>query len=254
MAGVSFDLHGRTALITGGTRGIGRALAEGVGAAGARVVITGRTKEGVDEAVDGLRALEIDATGVAWDVTEHERAQEIVDAVLAEHGALDIVINNAGIIERAPAAEFPLETWQRVLTTNLTGAFALSQAAGRKMIDRGYGRIINMASVLGFSGGRNVVAYTTAKGGLIQLTRSLAAEWSRHGVTVNAIAAGYIATDLTAELRADPDRAQDLLSRIPAGRWGTGEDLVGATVFLSSDASSYVTGSVLAVDGGWMAA
>lgn len=254
MADVSFDLRGRTALITGGTRGLGRAVALGLGRAGAQVVITGRGKEAVADAVDALRTAGAPAEGIAWDVTEHARAPEIVQAVVANHGQLDILVNNAGVIERAPAADFPLDAWQRVLATNLTGAFALSQAAGRAMLGRGHGRIINLASVLGFSGGRNVVAYTAAKGGLIQLTRSMAVEWAPHGVTVNAIAAGYFATDLTAALRENPERAAELLQRIPIGRWGEGADLLGAVLFLASDAASYITGAVLAVDGGWLAA
>lgn len=251
---ISFDLNAATALVTGGTRGIGRALAVGLGEAGARVVVTGRSKEGVDRAVDALRRQGLDIGGIVWDVNEHERATEVVESVVADYGQIDVLVNNAGIIERSPAEDFPLGAWQSVLSTNLTGAFALSQAAGRFMIGRGRGRIVNVASVLGFSGGQNVVAYAAAKGGLVQLTRSLAAEWSRSGVTVNALAAGYIETEMTAPLRDDPARSAALLSRIPAGRWGTAEDLVGAAVFLSSDAASYITGAVLAVDGGWMAA
>jgi 2-deoxy-D-gluconate 3-dehydrogenase len=218
------------------------------------VFVTGRAKQSVDDSVGSLRAQGVDAHGIAWDVTDTERAEEVVRSIVAATGRLDILVNNAGIIERSAAEEFSLDAWQRVLSTNLTAAFTLSQAAGRVMIGQGRGRIVNVASVLGFSGGRNVVAYSAAKGGLVQLTRALAVEWSAHGVTVNAIAAGYVDTDLTAALRADPERYQSLLSRIPAGRWGTPEDLVGAAVFLSSDASAYVTGAILAVDGGWLAA
>lgn len=251
---ISFSLTGKSAIVTGGTRGIGHGLAVGLGEAGASVYITGRTKNGVDEAVAALRERGIEAAGIAWDITDTERADEVVRSVVDATGRLDILVNNAGIIERNPAEKFPLADWQRVISTNLTAAFALSQAAGQVMIEQGRGRIINIASVLGFSGGRNVVAYSAAKGGLVQLTRALAVEWSRHGVTTNAIAAGYVETDLTAALRADPERYQSLLSRIPAGRWGVPEDLVGATVFLASDAAAYVTGAVLAVDGGWLAA
>lgn len=251
---ISFSLTGRNAIVTGGTRGIGYGLALGLGEAGASVFVTGRSKNGVDEAVATLRDRGIEADGIAWDVTDTERADEVVRSVVDSAGRLDILVNNAGIIERSPAEEFPLADWQRVISTNLTAAFALSQAAGRVMVEQGRGRIINIASVLGFSGGRNVVAYSAAKGGLVQLTRALAVEWSGRGVTTNAIAAGYVETDLTAALRSDPERYQSLLSRIPAGRWGVPEDLVGATVFLASDAAAYVTGAVLAVDGGWLAA
>ncbi|MGH3168377.1 MAG: SDR family NAD(P)-dependent oxidoreductase [Trebonia sp.] len=251
---VSFDLHGRIALVTGSTRGIGRALAAALGEAGARVVISGRGKAGVEDVVEALRGAGRDAEGIAWDVTEHERAAELIENVVSRYGRIDILVNNAGIIERAPAEHFPIDAWNRVLATNLTGAFALSQAAGRSMLSSGWGRIVNIASVIGFSGGNHVVAYAASKGGLIQITRSLAAEWAERGVTVNAVAAGYIETEFTAALRADPVRSAALLSRIPAGRWGTPEDLAGATVFLCSDAASYVTGATLAVDGGWMAA
>jgi 2-deoxy-D-gluconate 3-dehydrogenase len=249
-----FDLSGRTALVTGGSRGIGRSLARGVACAGARVVLTGRNGVTVDEAVDELRSCGLQAYGLVWDVTDRERSDDVVRAVLAEHGGLDILINNAGVIERAPAEDYPLDSWERVLTTNVTSAFALSRAAGRVMLERGRGRIVNIASVLAFAGGRNVVAYAASKGALVQLTRSLAAEWAARGVNVNAIAAGYVETDLTAALRSDPERLRELTARIPAGRWARPEELVGPTVFLSSDAASYVTGAVLAVDGGWLAA
>jgi 2-deoxy-D-gluconate 3-dehydrogenase len=249
-----FDLTGKVALVTGGTRGIGRALAEGLGAAGASVTLIGRRRDSVDEAVSALRARGVKATGIPWDVQEHEAAEDVVRAVVAEWGRLDILVNNAGMIERHPAVDYPLDSWNRVLATNLTSVMALSKASGRAMISQGGGRIVNIASVLAFSGGKNVVAYAVSKGGLVQLTRALAVEWACHGVTVNAIAAGYVHTDLTSALRGDPDRERELLSRIPLGRWGAPSDLIGATIFLGSDGASYVTGSVLAVDGGWTAA
>ena len=251
---VSFDFQDRVALVTGGTRGIGRALVNGLAEAGATVVLTGRREESVSEAVASHRARGLDVTGLTWDITDHSRVDEMVESLLVQHKRLDILVNNAGIIERMPAADYPLAAWQQVLSTNLTGAFALSQAVGRYMIRANWGRIVNIASVLGFSGGVNVVAYATAKGGIVQLSRSLAAEWSRFGVTVNAVAAGYIETDLTAPLRADTERARGILSRIPAMRWGVPDDLVGAVAFLCSDAAAYITGAILPVDGGWMAA
>jgi 2-deoxy-D-gluconate 3-dehydrogenase len=251
---ISFDFHDKVVLITGGTRGIGFAMAMGFAEFGAKVVITGRYKDTLDEAVNSLRARNLLVAGLPWDITDHTAAEDVIDDLLRQHTKLDILINNAGIIERFPAVEYPLEEWRKVISTNLTGAFALSQAAGRHMIAKQSGRIVNIASVLGFSGGINVVAYAAAKGGLVQLTRSLAAEWSRFGVTVNAIAAGYIETDLTAPLRADAGRASSLLSRIPAARWGRPADLLGAAAFLCSDEASYITGAILPVDGGWMAA
>jgi len=249
-----FDLRGKVALVTGGTRGIGRALAEGLGDAGAAVAITGRQRDSVEDAAAELRKRGVKATGVPWDAQEHDLARDVVSAVLAEWGRLDILVNNAGIIERYPATDYPLESWNRVIATNLTSVMALSQAAGKEMIAQGGGRIVNIASVLAFSGGRNVVAYAASKGGLVQLTRALAVEWANHGVAVNAIAAGYIRTDLTSALRSDPNRERELLSRIPLARWGMPSELTGATIFLSSEAASYVTGAVLAVDGGWTAA
>lgn len=248
-----FSLTGRVAVVTGGTRGIGRAIAQGLGEAGAKVFVTARSPEGVDETVRFLASQGVQADGEKWDVADTDRATEVVDHVVGTWGRLDILVNNAGIIRRNPAEDFAIEDWRAVLDTNVSGAFALSQAAGRRMIAQRHGRIVNIASVLSFSGGSNVVAYAAAKGALVQLTKSLSAEWSRHGVTTNAIAAGYISTDFTEALRRDEERSEALLRRIPAGRWGEPEDLVGATVFLASDAARYVTGAVLAVDGGWLA-
>ncbi|GGN49833.1 2-deoxy-D-gluconate 3-dehydrogenase [Actinoplanes campanulatus] len=223
----SFRLDGRVALVTGGNRGLGRACAEALTAAGASVVA-------VDSKTLDLRTADL-------------------HSYVSELGRLDILVNNAGIIRRAPAAEVTGADWDEVLSVNLDAAFHLSQAAGRVMLAQGHGKIINIASMLSFQGGIRVPAYTASKHAILGLTRALANEWAGRGVNVNAIAPGYMATDNTAELRADPERAPGILDRIPAGRWGTPDDLKGAVVFLASDAARYVHGAVIPVDGGWLA-
>ncbi|MEU4623959.1 SDR family oxidoreductase [Actinoplanes sp. NPDC023801] len=223
----SFRLDGRVALVTGGNRGLGRACADALAEAGATVIAAGSK--------------------------ELDLATADVHAYVSELDHIDILVNNAGIIRRAPAAEVTAGDWDDVLTVNLDAAFHLSQAAGRRMIAQGHGKIINIASMLSFQGGIRVPAYTASKHAILGLTRALANEWAGFGVNVNAIAPGYMATDNTAALRADPDRAPGILDRIPAGRWGQPGDLKGAVVFLASDAARYVHGAVLPVDGGWLA-
>jgi 2-dehydro-3-deoxy-D-gluconate 5-dehydrogenase len=252
--GSLFDIAGAVALVTGGTRGIGRAIADGLADAGAVVALTGRDAAGVQQVVEAGLDRGVQLAGLTWEATEPQAADQLVERVVAEHGRLDILVNNAGMIERGPAETHAVETWEQIISANLTGTFALSAAAGRVMLSQGYGRMVNIASVLAFGGGRAVAAYAASKGGVVQLTRSLAAEWSDRGVTVNAIAAGYIDTDLTSALRADSDRQRQLAARIPARRFGRPDELVGPTIFLCSRAASYVTGAILAVDGGWLAA
>ena len=176
----------------------------------------------------------------------------LIDETLSRFGRLDILVNNAGLIRRAPATEYSDEDWNLLLAVNLTAVFRLSRMAGKHMVERGSGRIVNIASLLAFQGGILVPAYAASKGGVAQLTKALANEWAAHGVTVNAIAPGYIATDNTAALRADPERSKQILDRIPAGRWGEASDIAGAATFLVGEASRYVNGHVLVVDGGWM--
>ncbi|MCP2638215.1 2-dehydro-3-deoxy-D-gluconate 5-dehydrogenase KduD [Microbacterium sp. HD4P20] len=248
----SFRLDGKVALVTGTSRGLGQAAAVALAEAGADVALLDRgdaseTAELV--AATGRRVLRLQRDLVS---ATPEQLGSAVDEVIGELGGLDILVNNAGTIRRAPAAEFPLQDWDDVLAVNLDAVFHLSQAAGRHMLAQGGGRIINVASMLSFQGGILVPAYTASKHAVAGLTKALANEWAAGGVTVNAIAPGYMATDNTAPLRADEDRAASILSRIPAGRWGEASDLQGAFVFLASDAAAYLTGAVIPVDGGWL--
>jgi 2-dehydro-3-deoxy-D-gluconate 5-dehydrogenase len=246
-----FRLDGAVALVTGASAGIGAAVAAALAEAGADVACHGnsRSPEATRERVGraGGRAL-----SVVGDLSDRETPRLLVGRVLEEFGRLDILVNNAGTIRRAPAADCSEDDWAAVLEVNLSAVFRLSQLAGRHMIERGRGKIVNVASLLSFQGGVTVPAYAAAKGGVAQLTKALANEWAGKGVNVNAVAPGYIRTDNTAALQRDETRSRQILERIPAGRWGEPEDLAGAVVFLSSAASDYVNGHVLVVDGGWM--
>jgi len=248
----SFHLDGQVALVTGSTRGLGQAAAIALAEAGADVALLDRGD--ASETAEQIRSLGRRAHLVRRDLV-HATPVEIASAVtevIDELGDLHILVNNAGIIHRAPAVDFPADNWNDVLSINLDAVFHLSQAAGRHMVERGHGRIINVASMLSFQGGVFVPAYTASKHAVAGLTKALANEWAASGVTVNAIAPGYMATDNTAALRADVERERSILARIPAGRWGTPADLQGAFVFLASNASAYVTGTVVPVDGGWL--
>jgi len=246
-----FDLQGKTAVVTGAGRGLGQAIAIGLAEAGANVVlVTNRTPaESTKEAIERLGG---QARIVQADVADRSRLAGIVDAAVDAFGGLDVLVNNAGIIRRTPAAEHAYSDWQEVLDVNLNSVFVLCQLAGRKMIEQGSGKIINVASMLSFQGGINVPGYTASKHAVAGLTKALANEWAAKNVQVNAIAPGYMATDNTEALRNDPVRSRQILERIPAGRWGADEDLVGPAVFLASAASDYMNGHVLCVDGGWM--
>ena len=204
------------------------------------------------EALRQVESAQAGATAVTGDVSRPEACTQIIERTVAEFGRIDILINNAGTIRRAPAAEHSWDDWSAVLETNLSSVFRLSQLAGKHMLAQGGGKIINIASLLTFQGGITVPSYAAAKGGVGQLTKALANEWASRGINVNAIAPGYMETDNTAALRADPVRSRQILERIPAGRWGTPADLGGAAVFLASRASDYLHGHVLVVDGGWM--
>ncbi|RIX28497.1 SDR family oxidoreductase [Amnibacterium setariae] len=246
-----FDLTGRLAVVTGAKRGIGRAFAEALAAAGADVIGVSATIEPEGSAVGAA----VEALGRRFEARAVDFADRAAVVALGEELAerrVDVLVNNAGTIERAPAAEHPLELWDRVLEVDLSSQFVLTQLVARGMLARGEGRVIFTASLLSFQGGINVPGYTAAKSGVAGLVRALSNEWAARGVTVNGIAPGYIATDNTAALQADADRSRQILERIPAGRWGRADDLGGAVVFLASPAAAYVTGAVLPVDGGWL--
>jgi 2-deoxy-D-gluconate 3-dehydrogenase len=251
-----FDLTGKVAIVTGANTGIGQSIALALAAAGADIAGVGRTP--AEDTVAQARALGRKAEVISADLSTIEPVQRVIDETLAKLGRLDILVNNAGIIRRADSIDFTEADWDAVIDTNLKSVFFLCQAAGRHMIARiqeegGSGRIINIASMLTFQGGIRVPSYTASKSGVGGLTKLLANEWTAKGVTVNAIAPGYIATNNTAQLQADEVRNKSILDRIPAGRWGDASDLGGAAVFLASPAAAYVSGHILAVDGGWLA-
>jgi 2-deoxy-D-gluconate 3-dehydrogenase len=248
-----FDLTGKVALVTGCKRGIGMAMAKGLAAAGADIIGVSATLElSGSEIEKAVTALGRKFTAYQCDFSDRESLKAFSAQMLSENGAPDILVNNAGTILRDPAAQHSDEYWDKVIEVNLNAQFILSREIGAKMIERGSGKIIFTASLLTFQGGITVPGYAASKGAIGQLTKALANEWASKGINVNAIAPGYIATDNTEALRNDPNRAEQILSRIPAGRWGSPEDFVGPTVFLASDASSYVSGEILVVDGGWM--
>jgi 2-deoxy-D-gluconate 3-dehydrogenase len=248
----AFDLTGRVALVTGASRGLGAAMARALAGHGARVALHASRSEPADLAASIAAECGVETMAVAADLERPETVDGLVARTLDRFGALDILVNNAGIIRRADAVSYSDEDWQAVLNVDLTSVFRLCRAAGAHMLAQGRGKIVNIASLLSFQGGIRVPAYAVAKGGVAQLTKALANEWAGRGVNVNAIAPGYIRTDNTRALADDPVRYQQILDRIPAGRWGEPRDLAGAVVFLASGASDYVHGHVLTVDGGWM--
>ncbi len=248
-----FSLRGKNALVTGSQTGLGAGMAIGFAAAGANVVVHGKDATGVDDVCAAVCAEGARAVRAIGDISQPGVCEEVVELTVRELGSIDILVNNAGIIRRSPAAEFSARDWQDVIEINLNAVFRFCQCAGRHMLAQGRGKIINVASLLSFQGGILVPSYAAAKGAVAQLTKALANEWAAKGIQVNAIAPGYMATDNTAALRADPVRSRQILDRIPAGRWGTPQDVAGAAVFLASAASDYVTGHVLVVDGGWLA-
>jgi 2-dehydro-3-deoxy-D-gluconate 5-dehydrogenase len=246
-----FRLDGKVALVTGSATGIGAAIATALAAAGADIACHGKDEPG-EATMAAVRRLGRRATGTAADLADRASHAELVRRATAELGRLDILVNNAGLIRRSPAVDYSDEDWDLLIEVNLTSAFRLSRLAGKQMLDQGSGRIVNIASLLSFQGGILVPAYAASKGGIAQLTKALANEWAGRGVNVNAVAPGYITTDNTAALRADEARSRQILDRIPAGRWGEPSDIAGAALFLCSEASRYVHGHVLVVDGGWM--
>jgi 2-deoxy-D-gluconate 3-dehydrogenase len=247
-----FSLEGRRALVTGASRGLGRAIAEALAGAGADVACASSKPNGAADTADAVRALGREAWVLHADLADRDELDRMADDAESA-GAIDILVNNGGSIARAAAVDVPPSEWDRVLRTNLDATWLLSQRFGRAMVERRSGKIINVASLLSFSGGVRVPAYTASKHAVAGLTKALANEWAQYDVQVNAIAPGYFTTDNTRGLRDDATRFAEISARIPATRWGTPSDLAGAAVFLASAASNYVNGHVLVVDGGWMA-
>lgn len=248
----SFRLDGRNALVTGASRGLGAAIARALSEAGASVVCHGNATS-PDRTVQAIEAAGGNAAAAVADLARPSAPEELFGEAVSRFGSIEILVNNAGVIRRKPAIEYLEEDWSYILQVDLTAAFRLSQLAAAQMMSRERGgKILNVASLLSFQGGVTVPAYAAAKGGLAQLTKALANEWASKGINVNAIAPGYMATDNTEALRKDRDRSRQILERIPAGRWGTPEDVTGAAVFLCSDASRYIHGQILAIDGGWL--
>ncbi len=251
-----FDLSGKVALVTGATHGLGMAMAAGLGKAGATIVINGHSsQEKLDNALKAYRDQGITAHGYLFNVTDEAQINDAVAKIESEVGAIDILVNNAGIIRRVPMLEMPLDEWEAVIKTDLTGVFMMSKAVVSRMVERGNGgKVINICSMMSELGRNSVGAYAAAKGGLKMLTRNMATEWAKYNVQVNGIGPGYFATSQTEPIRVDGHPMNDfIISRTPAGKWGDPDDLQGATIFLASKASDFVTGQVVYVDGGILA-
>ncbi|MCC8408320.1 gluconate 5-dehydrogenase [Mucilaginibacter sp. UR6-1] len=249
-----FSLKGKTAVITGGTHGLGMAMAEGLAKAGARLIITSTTPAKLADALAHYKAQGYEASGYIFDVTDEPAATVNVAKMEAEHGPIDILVNNAGIIKRVLAVDMPVEDFRRVIDVDLVGAFIMSRLVAKGMIARRSGKIINICSMMSELGRTNVTAYAAAKGGLKMLTRNLATEWAPHNIQVNGIGPGYYATSQTAPIRVDGNPFNEfIISRTPAGRWGDPQDLAGTAIFLASDASNFINGQIIYVDGGLLA-
>lgn len=248
----SFGLTGKNALVTGSSRGMGAAIAVALAQAGANVALHA-SHSVPPEIIEEVAQTGVRCAALSADLSHPDQAPALIERAIGVFGSIDILVNNAGITRRAPAVDYSLADWEDVLSTNLTSVFRLCQCAARPMLERGFGKIVNIASLLSFQGGITVPAYAAAKGGVAQLTKALANEWAARGVQVNAIAPGYMATELTQALQADATRNRQILERIPAARWGSPEDVAGAAVFLASPASNYINGHILVVDGGWLA-
>ncbi len=248
-----FSLEQKTALVTGASRGLGQAMAIALARAGAFVICSSSSEGGAAETIQSIEAFGGKAVGIAADLSDRQQVEQLVEKAIAQTGRLDILVNNGGTIARFPALEYPMDAWDAVLEVNLTATFRLSQLAANHMVKHGGGKIIQVASLLSFSGGITVPAYTASKHGIAGITKALANEWAKFNIQVNAIAPGYFRTDNTQKLQDDPVRSAEISKRIPAERWGNPEDMAGAIIFLASPASDYVNGTILTVDGGWMA-
>lgn len=246
-----FNLEGKRVLITGGTQGIGAAIAKGLGEAGAEIIINARDQKKLDNCISEFRESGIKAKGYLFDITDSSNVQKAIADIETNCGPIDVLVNNAGIIRRVLAEDLEEEDWNSVILTNLTAPFIMSKYVGRNMIRRKSGKIINICSLMSELGRDTVSAYAAAKGGLKMLTRNLSTEWAHHNIQVNGIGPGYISTPINSSYRVAGNPLNDyILSRTPAGRWGTPEDLIGAAVFLASGASDFVNGQIIYVDGG----
>lgn len=249
---MNFRVDGKLAVVTGCSRGIGKAIAIALAEAGADIIGTGTKLDAESDVEKAVTATGKKFYPYSADFSDRNSLYAFIEKLKADHPRIDILINNAGNILRKPAAEHPDEYWDSIININLNAQFILTRELGKRMIEAGYGKIVFTCSLLSFQGGINVPGYAASKGAVSSLLKAFANEWASKGVTVNGVAPGYIATDNTQQLRDDPERSASILSRIPAGRWGSPEDMAGAFVFLSSPASDYVNGTILTVDGGWM--
>ncbi len=248
-----FSLVGKTALVTGASRGLGQAIAVGLAKAGATIICSSSKENGTLETENMIKNIGGKSFSVSADLSDQDAVNSMVNAAFEFTGTIDILVNNGGTISRYPAEQYPLNEWQKVIDVNLNSVFQISQLVGIKMLEKQAGKIINIASMLSYTGGITVPAYTASKHAVVGITKALANEWASKNIQVNAIAPGYFRTDNTQALQDNPERNADIEKRIPAGKWGEPEQLVGAVTFLASSASDYVNGHVLAVDGGWLA-
>lgn len=249
----SFDLTGKVAIVTGATKGLGYGMALGLAQAGADIVVVSRTPADCEKVAAEIKGMGRKALAQPTDVSKPESVQKLVDSAVKEFGKIDVLVNNAGTAVTKRAEDLTEEDWDRVVNTNLKGVFMLTQAVGRVMIGQKAGKIINIASIFGFVGDKSVLPYLASKGGVLQLTRGLAMEWARHNIQVNAVAPGYVITPMNEKELSQEKVRNYLIKKIPMRRFGDIPEIAGAVVFLASDAASYVTGTCIAVDGGWLA-
>jgi NAD(P)-dependent dehydrogenase (short-subunit alcohol dehydrogenase family) len=246
-----FDLNGKVAMVTGSTRGLGEVSAKALAKAGADVAVCGRNTEDLERVSEDIKSTGKNSEGFVLDVLSKEKVQTCINEILRKFGKIDILVNNAGVNHREPAVDYPEERWDFVINTNLKGYFLVAQAVAPQMLERGYGKIINMSSILSTIALPNQLAYAASKGGVDQLTRIMALEWAKEGIRVNAIGPTYFETELVAQIRNDPERFKFINDRTPMGRWGYPAEIEGIVIFLAAPASDFITGQIIYIDGGW---